>query len=108
MQQLRRRCPWLSLLLLATLSLASGARAEDIAPGERKPVAAIVADWFESSHPEVLFTHVFQTYSRDGKGLPSQLEIVSVFRDLPDGAPTRAKSTRSSTASPSPTASSRP
>ncbi|CAA9442243.1 MAG: hypothetical protein AVDCRST_MAG64-4276, partial [uncultured Phycisphaerae bacterium] len=48
-----------------------------------KPVAALVADWFENSHPEVLFTRLFQTYTRDGKGPVSRLELASVFRDLP-------------------------
>jgi hypothetical protein len=45
----------------------------------KKKVAALVADWFPRSHPNVLFTQIFQTYS----GVPSQLELVSVYRDLP-------------------------
>jgi hypothetical protein len=48
-----------------------------------KKVAAIVADWFKNSHPDGLFTRIFQTYSRDDKGFPSKLNLVSVYRDLP-------------------------
>ncbi len=46
-------------------------------------VGRLVADWFRISHPDLLFTRIFQTYTRDGRGLPSQLELVSVYRDLP-------------------------
>ncbi len=48
-----------------------------------KPVAAIIADWFKYSHPDVLLTRILKTYSLDGKGEKSQLELVSVFRDKP-------------------------
>ncbi|MCM8758194.1 MAG: hypothetical protein NC906_00255 [Candidatus Omnitrophica bacterium] len=50
-----------------------------------KPVAAIVADWFKYSHPDVLLTRILKTYSLDGKGEKSQLRLVSVFRDKPSG-----------------------
>jgi hypothetical protein len=50
---------------------------------ERKKVAALVADWFHNSHPDVLFTRIFETYTRDGHGLASQLDLVTVYRDLP-------------------------
>lgn len=48
-----------------------------------KKVAALIADWFPGSHPDSLFTRIFQTYSRDDKGYASKLELVSVYRDLP-------------------------
>ena len=85
---------WLStsclLLVSCSVSVVSPSRAEDAArpeiapyPGPKKKVAALVADWFHNSHPDVLFTRIFQTYSGDGHGLPSQLQLVSVYRDLP-------------------------
>ena len=49
----------------------------------RKPVAALVADWFPRSHPDVIFKRVLATYSLDGKGEPSKLRIVSMYRDKP-------------------------
>ena len=78
----RSRGPLFLLILALGGTLApSAAPAADPAP--RRKVAAIVADWFKGSHPDVLFNRVFQTYTLDGKGLPSQLELVSVYRDLP-------------------------
>lgn len=77
------------MLLAAIAAAPSRAPAQDAAPAQsdapapRKKVAALVADWFENSHPEVMFTRLFQTYTRDGKGPPSRLELVSVYRDLP-------------------------
>ncbi|MGB9641950.1 MAG: hypothetical protein ACP5JO_01330 [Candidatus Ratteibacteria bacterium] len=50
---------------------------------QEKAVAAIVADWFKYSHPDVLLTRILKTYSLDGKGQKSQLKLVSVFRDKP-------------------------
>src|SRR5687768_17062937 len=74
-------------LILLPLCLASVTRAapnqSQPQPPPKKKVAALVADWFHNSHPDVLFTRIFQTYTRDGKGPPSQLELVSVYRDLP-------------------------
>jgi hypothetical protein len=55
--------------------------APDAAP--KKKVALLLADWFKGSHPDVLFTRIFQTYSRDGRGVSSKLQIASVYRDLP-------------------------
>ena len=84
MQRPRRR-RWLPILFALALSLTARAwaAAETRPAGEPKPVAAIVADWFKGSHPDAIFSRVFQTYSRDGKGIPSRLKMVSVYRDLP-------------------------
>src|SRR5262249_14686163 len=57
----------------------------------QKKVAVIVADWFKGSHPDVLFTRIFQTYARDGRGMPSRLQIASVYRDLPTDKDLSAK-----------------
>src|SRR5436190_11379040 len=64
-------------LLIASFSASPGE------PALKRRIAVLAADWFPNSHPDVLFTRVFETYSRDGKGLPSQLELASVYRDLP-------------------------
>ena len=74
------------LLLLALLAGTSRGDARQNAGVEattRKKVAVLVADWVENTHPEVLFTRIFQTYTRDGKGPPSRLEMAAVYRDLP-------------------------
>src|SRR2546428_5674166 len=77
----------ISLSILCLLVVTTGLNAEPPAKAPptmpRKKVAALVADWFHNSHPDILFTLIFQTYTRDGHGLPSQLELVSVYRDLP-------------------------
>src|SRR4029079_7581730 len=71
-------------LFLATLSVhAEPAQAKAPSVGPRKKVAALVADWFHNSHPDILFNQIFQTYSRDNHGLPSQLQLMAVYRDLP-------------------------
>ena len=83
--------PLLHLLCLTAVVASAPARALAAPPPQaaadaaspRKKVAALVADWFHNSHPDVLFTRIFETYTRDGKGPPSRLELVSVFRDLP-------------------------
>jgi hypothetical protein len=61
----------------------TAAAAAEPPPPAKKRVAALVADWFHNSHPDVLLTRILETYSRDGKGLESQLELASVYRDLP-------------------------
>lgn len=77
------------ILVLSLVPAGARARAEPAPSGgaqaaaARKPVAVLVADWVENSHPEVLFTRLFQTYTRDGKGPPSRLAVASVFRDRP-------------------------
>jgi len=65
-----------------TLIFAGVAFCQDANPQEKR-VAAIVADWFKYSHPDVLLTRILKTYSLDGKGQKSQLKLVSVFRDKP-------------------------
>ena len=65
----------LFLLVLALGGALAPSAAPAADPAPRKKVAAIVADWFKGSHPDVLFNRVFQTYTLDGKGLPSQLEL---------------------------------
>src|SRR4051794_38667675 len=67
---------------LCLAALATHAIAAELPP-PKKRVAALVADWFHNSHPDVLLTRIFETYTRDGKGLASQLELASVYRDLP-------------------------
>jgi hypothetical protein len=71
------------LTLLCLTFLAAAARAAEAQPAPKKKVALLVADWFKGSHPDALFTRIFQTYSRDGKGVPSRLEVATVYRDLP-------------------------
>jgi len=68
---------------LLWMMLAPVATAADAPAAERRPVAVLAADWFHNSHPDVLFTRLFDTYTRDGKGPASQLRIASVYRDLP-------------------------
>src|SRR5688500_17346681 len=67
------------VLLFATIARVS-AQAPPTSP---KPVAILIADWLDRSHPEVLFSHLLRTYSRDGKGLPPQPRVASLYRDLP-------------------------
>src|SRR5580700_7365045 len=74
----------IGLLLLAPVAPADSAPATLPAdPAPRKKVAVLIADWTHNCHPDVLFTRIFETYTRDGKGTPSQLQIVTVYRDLP-------------------------
>lgn len=70
---------WLALVIVGGLMPAL-AHAE---PPQKKKVAALLADWFPNSHPDVLLTRMLKTYSLDGHGEPSQLQLVSVYRDLP-------------------------
>jgi hypothetical protein len=70
------------VLLFATNDLNAQTEKDGSVAPKKKKVAALVADWFKNSHPDILFTRIFQTYSRDERGLPSQLELVSVYRDL--------------------------
>lgn len=72
-----------TLLVIVGGGLSNRVMAAADGQAPRKKVAALVADWVENSHPEVLFARVFQTYTRDDKGPPSRLELVSVYRDLP-------------------------
>ena len=72
-----------TLSLLAARVAAEPAPPAPAQPAGAKPVALLVADWAENTHPEVLFTRIFRTYTRDGKGPPSRLRVASVYRDLP-------------------------
>ncbi|MHB9110468.1 MAG: hypothetical protein ACYDCO_25740 [Armatimonadota bacterium] len=79
------RALWFRLGLMIAVWLALGlaaVAAEQAAPA-KKPVAALLASWFPNSHPEVLIGRVLRTYSMDGKGEPSQLQIASVYLDRP-------------------------
>ncbi len=66
-------------ILLALLAITAGGRAQE--PAKKIPVAALLASWFPNSHPEVLLGRVLRTYSMDGTGQPSQLQLVSVYLD---------------------------
>ncbi|HQL65128.1 MAG TPA: hypothetical protein PLS78_04645 [bacterium] len=69
-----------SLLVLLVFSIAGCVFAgSDISSQDKKPVAGIVADWFKYSHPDVILTRIFKTYSLDGKGEESKLKLVSVY-----------------------------
>lgn len=72
-----------SLLIFASVASADSPATLPSAAAPRKKVAVLIADWAHNCHPDVLFTRIFQTYTRDDKGMPSQLEIVTVYRDLP-------------------------
>jgi len=58
-------------------------RAAEAPEQEHKKVAALVADWFKGSHPDVIIGRIVRTWSNDGKGEPSKLTLASVYRDLP-------------------------
>lgn len=81
---MKRRLLCLILAAITIYGAAGGVLADEPPQAQgRKKVALLIADWMHNSHPDVLFTRIFQTYARDGKGLPSQLEVASVYRDLP-------------------------
>jgi len=71
--------------LLLTFFLASSCIlfAADSDSSSPKRVSALVADWFKYSHPDVIVSRIFKTYTLDGKGEPSKLKLVSVYRDKP-------------------------
>ena len=78
--------PVLAATIVLLLSIVAWADPAPPSPSHtvpRKKVAVLIADWTHNCHPDVLFTRILQTYTRDGKGMPSQLEIVSLYRDLP-------------------------
>jgi hypothetical protein len=77
----RRTFLLVSSVLFVSLFAAVAFAEEPAAP--KKKVATLIADWFPHSHPDVLLTCIFQTYTLDGKGEPSKLQLVSVYRDLP-------------------------
>ncbi|MCX7705231.1 MAG: hypothetical protein N2115_03095, partial [bacterium] len=70
-------------LLVLSFVICTGIVFSQSSIQHEKSVAAIVADWFKYSHPDVLLTRILKTYSLDGKGDKSQLKLVSVFRDKP-------------------------
>ncbi len=72
------------LFLMAVFVIAGCAfSGDEILLQEKKPVAGLVADWFRYSHPDVMLTRIFKTYSLDGKGQQSRLQLISVYRDKP-------------------------
>jgi len=71
----------LSLLCVAAAVSLSACRAPETGPP--KKVAALVADWFARSHPDVIISRIPKTYTLDGRGEPSRLRLVSVYRDKP-------------------------
>jgi hypothetical protein len=71
------------LALSAILLILSTGDISWTADPPQKRMAVIVADWFPSSHPDVIFSRILKTYTLDGEGEPSRLKIVSVFRDKP-------------------------
>ncbi len=74
--------------LIAALIAASGLIAAEPAAAAprptRKKVAALIANWFPRSHPDVILARLLKTDSLDGTGAPYDVELVSVYRDLPD------------------------
>ena len=68
------------ILLLLCLSLS--AMAVEPATG-KVPVAALLASWFPGSHPDVILGRILRTYTLDGKGEPSNLQLVSIYLDRP-------------------------
>ena len=70
-------------LLIGLLVLSIAGTAFSVEPGQKLPIAALLASWFPNSHPDVLIGRVLRTYSEDGKGTPSQLQIVSAYVDRP-------------------------
>jgi len=70
-------------LLIGLLALSFAGTAFSVEPGQKVPIAALLASWFPNSHPDVLIGRVLRTYSEDGKGTPSQLQIVSAYVDRP-------------------------
>jgi hypothetical protein len=70
-------------LLLAVSSLPAAEPAAGTRPAKKK-VAALIACWFPRSHPDVILARLLKTDSLDGKGQPYDIELVSVYRDLPD------------------------
>lgn len=70
-----------------------GLRAQEapVQPAPPRKVAALVADWFPGSHPDVIVSRILKTYTLDGKGRPSQLKLASVYRDKPTDRDVSAK-----------------
>jgi hypothetical protein len=70
-------------MISVVLALGLAAVAQQAPAAKKLPVAALLASWFPNSHPEVLIGRILRTYSMDGKGEPSQLQIASVYLDRP-------------------------
>jgi len=79
------RALWLRLCILSAVVLALGlaVTAQQAPPAKKVPIAALLASWFPNSHPDVIIGRVLRTYSMDGKGEPSQLQIASIYLDRP-------------------------
>ena len=72
-------------LLGSSLTRARAEEADGASPqaSQRLPVAGLVADWFPRSHPDVILARLLKTHTLDGKGEPSPLKLVSLYRDRP-------------------------
>jgi hypothetical protein len=66
------------ILLLAGLSLATPARADD--PPARR-VAAVVTEYRHNSHADVIVSRLLLTDTLDGKGRESPLKLASLYTD---------------------------
>lgn len=75
--QVLRRFTILSLFLVLLAPMIWSAETVKL------PIAGLLASWFPNSHPEVLIGRVIKTYSLDGKGDTSQLQLASVYLDRP-------------------------
>lgn len=71
-------------LLFVLLVLAGpGQCAGPTAPPPPNKVAAIIADWYANSHPEVIVGRIIKGYRLDGTGEFPNLTLASVYRDRP-------------------------
>ena len=77
----RRDC--FPVLLTCLLAVAPAFAADAEPPPPKKKVAALVADWFPRSHPDVIIRRMLTTYTMDGKGESSKFKLVSLYRDIP-------------------------
>ena len=76
---------YIMLCLIGACLLAAGlllAAEAELGPVPRKKVAAIVADWFPYSHPDVIIGRILKTSTLDGKGERLQLQLASIYRDM--------------------------
>lgn len=79
----RTRLVLLGVLLAQLLSGCAAVPLAETRPAAKEKIAVLVADWFARSHPDVIVSRIFKTYTLDGKGEPSRLAVVSVYRDKP-------------------------
>ena len=71
-------------LMLSELNMAF---AEDITnktaekTAEKTPIAAVVTEYRHNSHADIIVSRLLQTYTLDGKGAESPLELASLYTD---------------------------